>query len=1132
MKKKSKSGVLLIPLGGKKAFLIFKQLLFLLVVFHLNGFAVVSAQRVSMFKVENADLKSCIRKVEKLTGMGFMYNGRELEQVKGITLDMQDAELAEILDKLLKGTGFSYQLIDGVIAITKQLPLTSSQVTARTIKGIVKDDEGNVLPGVTVMIKGTKSGVATDVSGNFQLNLPEGEEFILVFSFVGMEPKEVKVGNQDFISVMLKPVASNLEEVVVTGMFNRKASSFTGSASTIKGDDLLKVGNQNVFQSLKALEPGLMIFENLDYGSDPNKVPEMQLRGTSVINMQSENSVDLRGNFENNPNMPLFILDGFEATAVKIFDMDINRIQSITILKDAAAKAIYGSKAANGVVVVETKRSVSKNLRVSYMGNVNVEMPDLSSYNLCNAEEKLEAERIYGMYTPNRADEIEGVLRLERLYMERLSKVKAGVNTDWLAKPLRNGIGHKHTLMIELGDKNIQVMANISYNKVTGVMKGSERENVAGSVYASYRNKRFRFRNELSVNLNKSSDSPYGNYSEYTRLNPYWSPVDQYGKIEKNAGDAEAYYPNPLYNATLNTSLKDKYTDITDNFEGEYDILTGLKVKARIGFTRKFTRADQFYPANHLQFNTEKDLKKKGSYQINEGNGQTMNYDFSLNYSREVAEKHYLFGFLSYSLSENTYEESIFKAEGFPSDMMNSIFFARQYAENTKPLGAESTNRSVGVNAVFNYSFDDRLLMDLTYRANASSQFGENQRWGNFWSVGGGWNIHNEKWLKEKEWFSRLKVRASVGSTGSQGADSYQSLVTYNYADKSYEDKLGAFLMGMGNKELKWQKKMDYNVGLDMTIKNRFNLVFDYYQSTTENLLVAFTLPPSSGFTTVQENVGKVRNTGVELNMSYTVFTLPKDRSYLTLSLRGAHNKNKLVKISDSMKAYNEKMDQQMEDGGKPVIKYYDGISMNAIWAVPSLGIDPATGREIYQKKNGKSTFTYDANDMVVCGDNLPKVNGSFGINLGYKGFGLNITCMYELGAKMFNQTLIDRVENVNMNYNVDRRVLEGRWQQPGDVVFYRSLQPYWDPETQTYPRDVKTRSTSRFVQKKNELNISSINLSYDFFRHAFVKKMGLERLSVAFYMNDLAKLSTIKTERGLEYPFARNYNFSLQLTF
>lgn len=227
------------------------------------------------------------------------------------------------------------------------------------------------------------------------------------------------------------------------------------------------------------------------------------------------------------------------------------------------------------------------------------------------------------------------------------------------------------------------------------------------------------------------------------------------------------------------------------------------------------------------------------------------------------------------------------------------------------------------MNAVFNYSYDDRLLFDATFRTNASSQFGANQRWGNFWSLGAGWNMHNEKWLRSKEWFSRLKLRASVGSTGSQGNNAYQSLATYNYSEKNYENKLGAYLMGMENKDLKWQKKMDYNVGMDMSVKNNFNLVFDYYQSTTENLLVAFTLPPSTGFTTVQENVGKVRNTGVELSMSYMVLSRPQDRTFLTLSLRAAHNKNRVVKISDSMKAYNEKMDEMAESDSKLVTKYY-----------------------------------------------------------------------------------------------------------------------------------------------------------------------------------------------------------------
>lgn len=1132
MKKKSKSGVLLIPLGKNKTLLIMKQLFFLMLFFQLNGFAGVNAQRIEVFKVENADLKSCIRKVEQLTGMGFMYNGRELERVKGIYLDMQNAEVTEILENLLKDTGFSYQLINGVIAVMKQSQKMAVSADSRVIRGVVKDTEGNVLPGVTVMIKGTGSGVATDRLGNFELNLPEMSDLVLVFSFVGMEPKEVKAGKEDFLTVVMQNAVSDLEEVVVTGMFTRKASNFTGSASTIKGDDLLKVGNQNIFQSLKALEPGLMIFESLDFGSDPNKIPDMQLRGTSVINMNTESNMDLRGNYENNPNIPLFILDGFEASAVKIFDLDINRIASVTILKDAAAKAIYGSKAANGVVVLETKRDVSKNLRVNYTGSVNMQTPDLSSYNLCNAAEKLEAERVYGMYEPSGRQDIDDMLKKEQLYNDRLAKVLGGVNTDWLSKPLRNGVGHKHTLSIELGDKDLQLMANVSYNDVVGVMKGSDRENVAGSVYASYRNKRFRFRNELSVTMNNSSDSPYGAFSEYTRMNPYWSPVDQYGKIAKNAGDEDNFYDNPLYNATLNTSLTDKYTNITDNFEGEYDILQGLKAKIKIGFDRKFSRSDRFYPANHLMFRSKGEIKNKGSYQINEGESQTMNYDFSLDYSRQIREKHYIFAFLNYNLNESRYEEEIYKAEGFPSDKMNSIFFARQYTENTKPDGAESTTRNLGFNAVFNYSYDDRLLFDGTFRTNASSQFGANQRWGNFWSIGAGWNVHNEKWLEGANLFSRLKLRASVGSTGSQGANAYQSLATYNYSDKFYEDKLGAFLLGMENKDLQWQKKMDYNLGIDMTIKNNFNLVFDYYQSITDNLLIAFTLPPSVGFTTVQENVGKVKNTGMELSMSYTAWSQPKDRTYLTFSLRGAHNKNKIVHISDAMKAYNQKMDELAEKESGTVTKYYDGVSMNAIWAVPSLGIDPATGREIYVGKDGKSTYTYSAKDQVVCGDNLPKLQGNAGVSVSYKGIGLNVVCMYELGAKMYNQTLVDRVENVDMNYAIDKRVLEGRWQKPGDQVRFRSLQQIWDPEKQIYTYDPYTLATSRFVQKKNELNISSINLSYDFFRHAFVKKMRLERLSAAFYMNDVARLSTIRVERGLSYPFARNYNFSLSMTF
>ena len=261
--------------------------------------------------------------------------------------------------------------------------LTTAQTQEmRTIKGIVRDVNNQPLPGATIRIKGTSTGVVSDVDGNYTITVPDDPNTTLLVSFVGMKPQEQKIGKSTALNFILEEDATVLDQVVVNGVFERKANTFTGSVRTIGKDDLKRVGNSNVLQSLKNLDPSIMFFDNMSLGSDPNAMPEMVLRGKSSINMED---VDLKATYQNDPNAPLFVLDGFETSLQKIMDLDMDRVESLTILKDASAKAIYGSKAANGVIVIELKKNPSGDLRVTYNGSMEIEAPDLSSYDLCNA---------------------------------------------------------------------------------------------------------------------------------------------------------------------------------------------------------------------------------------------------------------------------------------------------------------------------------------------------------------------------------------------------------------------------------------------------------------------------------------------------------------------------------------------------------------------------------------------------------------------------------------------------------------------------------------------------------------------------------------------------------------------------
>ena len=1093
----------------------------------------LAQQRITM-QLGETGLKAVFKEISRQTSKTVIYNDDLLKFDGKVRADFIDVELEEVLKQVLKDQRMSYKFMDDYILIVRQkdVPQTVSEIT---LKGTVVDQTGAALPGVTVLVKGTTLGTSTNIEGKFSLQLPETQNMVLVFSMIGMKSKEVPVGKQREFKITLTEEKSELEEVVVTGIVERKAESFTGSTVTMKNEDLKRVGNANVFQSLKSLDPSLMIFDNMEFGSDPNKNPKMTLRGASSIDMGTED-LDIKGTYANDPNAPLFILDGFEATVQKIMDLDMDRIASLTILKDASAKAIYGSRAANGVIVIETKQNESGDLRVTYTGSVTLEVPDLTSYNLTNAAQKLQLEKEFGLYEPTdmNGEDVSG----KELYMSKYKAVYAGVNTDWLAKPLHMGTGQKHSLSIELGGRDLRVMTTFSYNHIVGVMKGSTRDTYDGSLQVSYRHKKFNFRNILNVTSNVANDSPYGTFSEYAAMNPYYSPYDKNGFLVKNAAlsvdglETTEFVANPLYNATLNTKIENRYLDVTDNLYVEWSVLQGLKATLRFGITEKRTSADEFYPANHLKFYnyTGDDLFRKGSYQANTGHMKKLSGDLNVRYSTVVKEKHYLFTNVGLNLSDETYEEIVHKAEGFPNDRMNDLMFAKQYVKDTKPSGKESTIRDIGILGIFNYTYDNKYLFDASYRANASSQFGANNRWGSFWSIGVGWNMHKEAFMNS-EIFENFKIRGSLGYTGSQSQDAYASIPTYVYTlDRTYTGLLSSQLQGMKNDDLKWQRKMDYNVGFDMNIKRRFSLTFDAYISITDNTLIDLTLPPSNGFTTLRENAGEVINRGFDIRTSYTILQNVKERSFLTVNLNISRNKNKLAKLSDAMNVYNESQNASVS-GTAPAQLYYDGVSMNAIWAVRSLGIDPHNGREIYLSSRGLPTYNWSAADQVVLGDEMPKFQGTGGISFEWKGIGGNASFTFQYGAQMYNTTLVQKVENANLSDNVDARLFDGVW-RPGEggVKPYRAPR-YRDPSTGNWVTP-ETKPTSRFVQDRNEFALTNLSLYYDFYRYEFLKRCGMERLRVSAYANNLFTISSIEIERGTSYPFARSFNFSLSVTF
>ena len=1014
---------------------------------------------------------------------------------------------------------------DSVKSAVPMSRMTVSQSSTKPqgilLQGVVTDTDDFPLPGAHIIIKELEMAAVSDMNGEFSVLLPVSKQVTVEFSFVGMQ-SVVKVydGKQNQLNQVIRLKSNEeLEEVVVTGLFDYNSKTFTGSAVSYTQEDLKSIGNSNVLKIIQSLDPAFIVESNSINGSNPNHMADITLRGNASFG-------GLQGEYAGNPNAPLFILDGFEASQEQIFDLDMNRIKSVTILKDGAAKAIYGSKASNGVIVVETILPEAGRLRVTYTGDLSVETPDLTSYNLTNAAEKLQVELNAGRYTSSVPYY---QAQLDEQYYAIAANIARGVDTYWLSQPLRTSIGQKHSAYIEGGTDEMRYSATVGYNDVAGVMKQSGRRNVQGNVNLSYRYGKWMFRNSLSVTRNRADDSPYGSFSDYVSVNPYFAPYDENGNVRKvlgyyttpGANGSVLTYYNPLYNASLGTKNFSKYTEIVENFYIEFRPIDALRFTARLGYTFKDNRREDFYPGDHTRFNdwTGDRYFQRGSYSITNGEANNLNIDITGNYSHQW-DKHQLLANAAYSLqSTNSISEGM-TAWGFLNNHVDYITFAKQYAEGGKPTGSESTTRSLGITAAANYSYDERYLLDFSLRFNGSSVFGNNNRWGTFWSAGAGWNLYKEHFMDGADWLTLCKFRVTYGLTGNQNFSPYQSKATYKFYDSIIYDNIsGAYLMGMPNPNLKWQQTGDFNVGLDLGLFNDVNVRVDLYNSRTRDALIAMSIPTSTGFTTYMENMGNVTNRGVEATANWRFYH--EGQSYMSLSGSLGHNKNRVTEISDALKNYNSEQDANSTKS--PIIRYEEGQSMTAIWAVRSLGIDPATGKEMFLKKDGvTTTYDYTTDDYIIAGDSNPILHGTFGLNGEWKGLGLSLLFSYQWGGDYYNQTLVDRVENANVAYNVDSRIFSDTWQSAGDIAKYKHIS---STPTTTY-------ASTRFVQRDNTLDFTSFSAYYDFKHCEWLEKAHMERLRLTFYLNDVFHLSTIKTERGLNYPYARTFSFSLTSTF
>lgn len=960
---------------------------------------------------------------------------------------------------------------------TYLLPPHGNYVYGRVIEKLSKEP----MVGVTIRLDGHSTGVITDINGCYVLTLPE-KGGLVIYSYIGFETRKIKVTSRQKVDVQMVEATESIQEVIVTGYNSIQKESFTGNTTKIEKEDLLKVNPNNLISAIQTFDPSFRIQENLAAGSDPNSLPQFVLRGQTGIGEttlgQTFTSSISREVLSGNSNLPIFILDGFEVDVEKIYDLDMNSIHSINILKDAAATAMYGSRAANGVIVIERRAPEAGKFRVQYSGVLSAELPDLSSYNLMNAREKLETERLAGLYDSNTPE----IDPYTNGYYQRLNNVLTGVDTYWLSQGLRTALNHKHSVFIDGGENDVRWGVELGFRGTEGVMKHSSRKNANAAFYVDYRIGGLQIKNKVTYTYNKSTDVPFNSFSDYSHLLPYMRLYDENGdyvrRLEKFDG-ASGTQVNPLYEINFYNSFDHSgYDEVTDDLSLNWRITDGLRLRGQFSVLMRNSTGDLYkdpasasYSASTGNINGEK-TESTQKRTVIDGS-------LSLMYNNTF-KRHNLNICLSSNMRQTQSTASETRYRGFPGgDLVSSNYAAEVYG---KPSSSDNTTRLVGALLTSNYTYNNIYLADLTGRIDGSSEFGSDKRWSMFWSTGAGINIHNYDFMKSNELFSMLKFRASYGLTGKTNFSLYSAKDMYQLqTDSWYPTGYGVFLYQMGNPNLKWERKYTLDYGVEIGLwHDKIYLKASAYDERTIDLITDYTIPSSTGFTSYKENMGKVKNTGVELELRARLYS---DRNWL-FQLYGsfARNKNTIVEISQAMRDYNKRVEELFSGYNpesssdskyaKTYLKYYEGASLTSIYGMKSLGISPTNGKEIYLRRNGDVTDVWSADEWTIIGDTAPKGQGSFGYTLSYKQLSMFASFLYTFGGDAYNNTLVSYVENADIkNDNVDKRVLLDRWQKPGDITTMKDIRD----------RNVTTGASSRFVQKNNTLQWSSLTMSYNF---------------------------------------------------
>ena len=983
--------------------------------------------------------------------------------------------------------------------------LTVTQQTGK-IKGTIVDSKtGEPVIGASVKVKGTKLAAVTDLNGEFELNTHANAT--LQISYVGFKETEVKASNG--MKISLEEDTESLEEVVVVGYGTQKKESLTGAMANIKGEKLKDITSATVENMLNGKVSGVYVAPG---SGRPGSTGAIIIRGQTSIN---------------GATAPLWVVDGV-IVGNSAGDLNPDDIETMTVLKDAASTAIYGSEGANGVVVVTTKQAKHEKMSISLSAKAG-----LSTLNRGNLE-MMDGAEFYDYY--------KSFQNVESVNFPRWNEDLRNSNFDWFKLAKKTGSTQDYNLTLNGGSQNIQSMFTLGYFKEEGAVKGYDMNRYSTRIKVVYKPYEWlTIKPNISGSRTNDKDKQYSVGAMYSMM-PWDSPYDENGNLVPNY---YAGWVNSKATNYLNDLAAGNYSTSTT-----YDLAGGLDFDIKIAPWLTFSSVN-----NYSYYNSQTHGYYDPKSSSGEGvNGRTTEYNYvsTRRYTNQLLRfkkswgKHNVNALLAYEFNDYEMKYTDVYATGFISGFEDFMTAAKPEMAN----GYRTAWAKQSYFTQWRYDYDSRYYGELSLRRDGRSNFGSNNRYGNFFSVSGAWNINNESWFKA-DWVDQLKLRAAFGSVGNVPTSLYPSYSLYSVG-ATYNENPGALISQIGNKDLTWEKTYTTGVGVDASFwQNRLHATLDYYIKNTSNILYQVPVTGLVGVTSIWKNIGKMRNTGIELTVGGDIIRT-KDLTW-NVTANISHNSNELrdlykqrdangnyvvkpVLISDGTSIAGTA--QRILEIGEPVDTYYmkEWAGVNPEDGKPQWYMDDANGNKVVTDSYSKASY-------YKCGKASPDVYGSFSTSLFYKNFDLQANFGYSLGGQIYSYY---RQEfDSDGAYAGDRNQMKlqkgwSRWEKPGDIATH--------PRAMYNNQDKGNLASSRYLESSDYLKLRSLTLGYNF----DLKKYGIQtlRLSVSgenlFTItdysgvdpelpagtNDKGVLSVTNTGGTSVYPAVRKFMLGVNLTF